>query len=341
LELTLQSLPRGGESNPLEVFARDVLQGLSRHPKVIPPRYFYDDEGSRLFQQITGLKEYYPTRCELEILQTYRCELAELFGDEPVELVELGPGDGTKTELLLRAFFDRGVTFEYVPIDISEAAIRELGAGFDRRFDRTPLTVRGIVAEYFDALRFLKSRQTNRYLVLFLGSNIGNLDRCEARQFLHDLRTALSPGDSLLIGIDLKKDVDVLTRAYNDSAGVTRACNFNLLRRINRELGADFDLDAFEHYGPYNVLRGRMESWLVSRRRQEVHVERLGRSFHFEAWEGIHVENSYKYDLTEIELLAESAHFEVVRHYTDRQGYFVDSLWRAAEPSSDPPLTQP
>jgi len=331
MELTLERLPRHGETAPVEAFARDVLKGLSGHPKSIPPCYFYDDEGSRLFQQITAIEEYYPTRCELQILQNHRGDLADVMDDDPFELIELGPGDGSKTERLLREFLDRGLRFEYVPIDISEAAVVGLGESFGRRLAGSPLAVRGVVAEYFDALRMLKGRQSCRCLVLFLGSNIGNLEVCEARQFLRDLRSALTPGDYLLVGFDLKKDLETLTRAYNDSAGVTAAFNYNLLARINRELGGTFDLDAFDHYGPYNVFRGRMESWLVSRRRQEVHIERLGRTFLFGPWEGVHVENSYKYDPADVESLAAMTGFELVRHFCDERRYFLDSLWRVPD----------
>jgi L-histidine N-alpha-methyltransferase len=308
-------------------FAGDVLTGLSRPRKSLPSIYFYDETGSRLFQQISELEEYYLTRSERQILETYAGELATQFAGGPFRLVELGAGDGGKTKILLRGFLRAGLQFEYLPVDICEEALVELTGSLHRQIPDREMRVHGIVAEYFDALSLLGRRPAERTVVLFLGSNIGNFEPRQARRFLRSVRRALSPGDRLLIGFDLKKDPEVLTRAYNDARGVTREFNFNLLARINRELGGEFDRKQFCHHGAYNVRLGRMESWLVSLQDQQVAIAELGRVFHFRRGEGIHVECSYKYDLPQIERLAAASGFEVRRQFFDRRQWFVDSLW--------------
>jgi dimethylhistidine N-methyltransferase len=310
-------------------FASDVLDGLCSQPKKIPSRYFYDDRGSQLFRQIMELDEYYLTRCEAEILERAKSLIGDLFLGRPFRLVELGPGDGQKTKTLLRHLAHRGLECRYVPVDICEEILVHLTDSLEPVISSSSIDVRGIVAEYSDALNLLNERTAERNLVLFLGSNIGNFHFQEARQFLDDLRASLNVGDYLLIGFDLKKDLEVLYRAYNDSQGVTREFNFNLLDRINRELGGNFDRRRFIHYGPYNFTEGRMESWLVSTESQDVEIADLDRVFSFEPWEGIHVEYSYKYDLSQIKGLAKSSGFTVARNLFDSRRYFTDSLWRA------------
>lgn len=329
MQATYEVLPVRGRGSPAEAFARDVLQGLLAKPKSIPARCFYDERGSRLFQRITELPEYYLTRCERSILQQHTDQIAAAVAGGPFRLVELGAGDGTKTELLLRCFLARGQRFQYVPVDICRETIVDLAQSLRHRDGLAPLCLHGIVAEYFDALQMLSQRSVQRNLVLFLGSNIGNFDPFDARQFLRGLRESLNPGDLVLIGFDLKKDPEILHRAYNDSQGITCQFNLNLLDRINRELGGRFDRQRFYHYGSYNVLHSRMESWLVSSEAQKVEIDALREVVEFDAWEGIHVECSYKYDLSEIEAMADSAGFGVRDHLLDGQKYFVDSLWEA------------
>jgi L-histidine Nalpha-methyltransferase len=289
--------------------------------------YFYDAEGSRLFQQITELEEYYLTRCEAEILQTHAAEIAAVLPG-PFRLVELGAGDGQKTEILVRQLLARGLRFEYVPIDICRQSVLDLAASFRRRFDGS-LRVRGIVAEHFDGLASLGWASRRPNLVLFLGSSIGNFSHSAALQFFRRLRESLRLGDFVLVGFDLKKDPEILHRAYNDSEGVTRLFNLNLLERMNRELGGEFDLGRFAHYGAYNTRKACMESWLVSLEDQEVPIHGLGRSFSFRASEGIHVERSHKYDLAQIESFASAAGFRVHKHFFDHRGWFADSLWQS------------
>jgi len=303
-----------------------VLLGLYRSPKAIPSRHFYDEEGGRLFQAIMGLPEYYLTDCELEILETHRDRIAAHLGGGSFNLVELGAGDGKKTQVLLRAFLERGLDFRYVPIDICEPAVAELAGHCGRAFPQ--LAVEGLVSEYFDGLAWLAGLNDRRNVVLFLGSNIGNFGASEARVFLRSLWTSLNPGDLLLVGFDLKKDIDVLLRAYNDPQGVTARFNLNLLARINRELEADFRLERFEHYATYNVRTGAMESYVVSRERQAVTLGALRKSFSFEAWEPIHTEVSQKYLAADVAALAAETGFEAVEEMVDARGYFLDALWR-------------
>jgi L-histidine Nalpha-methyltransferase len=329
MQATYEVLDRSETQSGNQAFARDVLDGLSRTPKSIPSMYFYDAVGTRLFQRIMELEEYYPTRSEREILHAHAAEIAAPLSAGPFRLVELGVGDGRKTAVLLRHFLQAGLQFEYVPIDICRQAIIDATATLRRSLDGTPLRVRGIVAEYFDALAAFRRRGAARNLVLFLGSNIGNFTARESRRLLQSLRQALAAGDCLLLGFDLKKDLAVLHRAYNDAKGVTREFNLNLLDRLNRELGASFDRRRFGHYGSYNVEQGCMESWLVSLQEQEVPIRALGRAFAFRAWEGIHVERSHKYDLAQIESLAAATGFRVRQHFFDARRYFADSLWQA------------
>ena len=312
-------------------FARDALLGLSARPKRLPSSYFYDDRGSRLFQRITRLEEYYLTRCEREILQTYAGEISDAVGDEPFRLVEAGAGDGQKTEILLREFVRRRVPMEYSPIDICRPALVQLLDRLRAKFTPGAFRMHALAGDYFDALRVLRTQNTMRNLVLFLGSSIGNFNHDQATQFLRRLRRTLRPGDLTLIGFDLKKELPVMQAAYDDSLGVTREFNLNLLERMNRELDADFDREAFSHRAAYNSAEGCMESFLVSRDAATVTVGALDRQFRFAAGEAMQVESSYKYDLPTIERFAAECGFRVRQHFFDRRHYFTDSLWEAVD----------
>jgi L-histidine Nalpha-methyltransferase len=314
-----------------DAFARDVLIGLSAARKFIPCKYFYDARGSALFDRITELPEYYPTRCELEILERDKETIARHVGEAPFNLVELGPGCGAKTLLLLSHLNRRGLDFQYVPIDISESAMRSLLAMLGARLPGQ--RVLGLVAEYQEGLRWLNRRDGRRNVVLFLGSSIGNFTPGEASAFMLDLWNSLRHDDLVLTGFDLKKDVDLLLRAYNDAQGVTRQFNLNLLGRINRELGGHFELSRFEHFGTYNAATGAMESYLLSLAQQSVLIEDLGRSFSFEPWEPVHTEFSHKFLLTDIDRLACATGFRVVAHLSDARGFFADSLWSVDKPA--------
>ena len=306
-------------------FILDVLGGLSSEPKMLPCKYFYDEEGDRLFRRITELPEYYLTNCEHEILEKYKGEIGKALDVDEFNLIELGAGDGTKTKVLLEHFLEQDQSVTYIPIDICQAAIENLIEKFKTCSINVPID--GLVAEYSMGLKWLSSERSMRNLILFLGSNIGNFTKLETRLFLQKLKDGMNPGDFLLIGFDLKKDIELLNRAYNDSENVTTEFNLNILRRINRELGADFDIDGFEYHGNYDISSGTIESYLVSKKSQTVNIDALNQSFSFDKFEAIHTESSHKYLDSEIQQLALDAGFEVVRNFTDSRGYFLDSLW--------------
>ena len=317
----------------MEEFAHDVRLGLTAEPKELSSRWFYDTRGSEIFQDITNLEEYYLTRCEYEILRDNRDrisnlvrESARLVPEQAVNLVELGSGDGHKSFLLIEQFLKDQLNFEYVPIDISHGALVTL---MDSLREKHPDTrARALEADYFRALGWLNQNSRERNFVLFLGSNIGNFNPRATHGFLCRLWSVLNAGDLVLIGFDLKKEISVLRGAYDDDSGVTREFNLNLLRRINRELDADFEPEQFDHYAVYNPMLSAMESYLISARPQEVHIGRLNRTFSFETAEPIHMEYSYKYYRRDIQALAENNGFEVVQNIEDSRGYFVDSIWR-------------
>lgn len=319
-----------------DAFALDVLVGLSAPRKSLPSKYFYDEAGSALFKKITALPEYYLTGCETEILSEHGEDIARFADGGAFHLIELGAGFSEKTLMLLACFVDADLDFQYVPIDISEPAMREL---MDALAERLPLLeAHGLVSDYFNGIKWLNNRYRQKNLVLFLGSSIGNFPYNEARFFLRNLWNCLNHEDLVLIGFDMKKDIDVLLRAYNDAQGVTRAFNLNLLRRINRELGGRFDLNAFRHFGTYDVFSGAMESYLVSLEKQSVFIQEIGRSFSFEPWEPIHTEYSYKYLLSDIERLAGDAGFKILKTFSDSKRYFTDAVWRVHKPGAARPL---
>jgi dimethylhistidine N-methyltransferase len=309
-----------------ETFALDVLIGLSETPKRIPSKYFYDSRGSHLFEAITELPEYYLTRCEFEIFEKNKAEIAKVLSGELFNLVELGPGDARKTQVLIEHCLKKGIQFQYVPIDISESAMQDLVKSLGEKFP--DLSVYGLVSGYSNALKWLKNLELRHNFVFFLGSNIGNFNRAAARVFLRSLWNALNADDYLLIGFDLKKDIDLLLRAYNDSQGITRSFNLNLLRRINEELGGNFDLSKFRHYADYDVFSGAMESYLVSLEKQKVFIQEIGQSFEFEPWEPIHTEYSYKYLESDIQLLAQETGFGPFTQLYDSNRYFTDCIWQ-------------
>jgi len=308
-----------------DAFALDVLVGLSSMPKSISSKYFYDARGSELFREICLLPEYYLTERELEILERQSAKILGAIGSGPINLVELGAGFSQKTIALLDELIKAGIAFQYVPIDISESAMTGLVKSLGELFPQ--LEVNGLVTDYFNGLKWLNRRYRQKNLVLFLGSSIGNFTYKNACFFLRNLWNCINHEDVALIGFDMKKDIDLLLRAYNDAEGLTREFNLNLLQRINCELGGHFDLSKFRYFGTYNVSSGAMESYLVSQEKQTVSIDAIGRSFPFEPWEPLHTEYSYKYLASDIEQLATSTGFKVRCHLHDSRHFFVDSLW--------------
>jgi dimethylhistidine N-methyltransferase len=312
-----------------ESFALDVLVGLSESRKSIPSKYLYDSEGSRLFDEITSLPEYYLTESEKETLSRNLDSISRYISGQKFNLVEFGAGDGSKAGILIDGFIDRGLEFRYVPIDISHAAMSGLAESLHTKYPSLELS--GLVSEYFTGIKYLNNNSQRRNLVLFLGSNIGNFSHAQARFFLRNLWNGLNDGDYLLIGFDLKKDIEMLLWAYNDRQGVTAKFNLNVLKRINRELGGQFDISKFRHFGTYDVFSGAMESYLVSLDEQRVPIDAIGRDFHFYPWEPIHTEYSYKYLVSDIDILARETGFVVKEHMTCPRGFFVDSIWQVTK----------
>jgi dimethylhistidine N-methyltransferase len=297
-------------------FLDDVLHGLSRPRKWLPCKYLYDAAGSRLFDRICDLDEYYPTRAETAILQARRHEIARLAGPGAA-LVELGSGSSVKVRILLDAL---EAPAAYVPIDISRAHL--LAAAADLAADHPGLPVVPVCADYTRPFPLPEAAAgpPARKLGFFPGSTIGNFDPPDARDFLSSVAETLGPGAGLVIGVDLKKDPAILRAAYDDAEGVTAAFNLNLLHRINTELGGDFDPEAFAHEARWNEPAGRIEMHLVSRAPQTAHV--AGRAFAFEPGETVHTENSHKYALPEFRSLAEAAGWRPVEAWTDEAGLF-------------------
>ncbi len=309
-------------------FATDVKTGLTSYPKQLLSKYFYDAEGSRIFQQIMQLDVYYPTNKEYEILETHKDTLLYLFQSKgiPFDLIELGAGDGLKTKILLKHYASKQATFRYSPIDISNSVLIQLEQELQEELP--DVNVHALVGDYFTALGRLQHENGFRKILLFMGGNIGNFSAMEARTFLCKMNQFMDPGDLIIIGADLRKNPRVILQAYDDPQGITREFNLNLLRRINRELGADFNVDQFTHYPFYNIETGEVRSYLVSKIEQEVYLSALELTIHFDAWEYTHTEISKKYTISELEQLAHSCGFEVEDHLYDKDQYFVNTIWR-------------
>ena len=322
----------------LSQFASDVLEGLSSSPKHLSSRYFYDDEGSRLFREIMKLREYYLTRAEMRVFTEQKAAICEAFTTRymegtadrdvrvPIDLIELGAGDGTKTAVLVEQLIANGVDFTYRPIDISQDANDALAARFREKFPE--LRIDPLTGDYFKVLGTLKSETGRRKVLMFLGSNIGNFLRDQAVKFFRELRAVMNDDDRLFVGFDMQKDPRMILAAYDDAQGVTSAFNLNLLRRINRELGADFDLEKFSHYAQYHPIECAARSYLISREKQTVTVDALKRSFEFEQWEPIFMEISQKYTHAMIDELAGDGGFEIEREFFNGEDFYIDSLWR-------------
>ncbi|GAA0541059.1 dimethylhistidine N-methyltransferase [Rhizomicrobium palustre] len=306
----------------LSDFAEDFLEGLSRTPKTLPAKYFYDEAGSELFEEICRLPEYYPTRVETALLKAHAAEMARLAGPNAV-LVELGAGALRKVEILLDAL---EAPRAYVPVDISGPFLHDRARQL--RQNRPSLLVEPVEADFTAEFFWPASSSAAERIGFFPGSTIGNFTPQEASHFLKRLRPHLS---ALLIGVDLVKNPAVLHAAYNDSQNITAAFNKNILARANRELETSFDLSAFDHYAFYHPFHQRIEMHLVSRKAQNVFV--LGRDIRFHSGESIHTENSYKYTLDGFQTLAMSCGFVPVKSWTDAEQRF--SLhWLEAEPKA-------
>jgi dimethylhistidine N-methyltransferase len=296
-------------------FRDEVLSGLSKSPRRLPYKFFYDEHGAQLFQQICDLPEYYITRTEIEILRLYGSEMANALGPE-IELIGLGTGAGTKTRILLEELREPRV---YVPIDISKEQLDRSAARFRKMFPN--LQILPVAADYLEPFELPLPRQlSSRSVVYFPGSTIGNFEPDAAGEFLTRLVELAGEGGGLLIGVDLQKDRHVIEAAYNDSAGVTAKFNKNLLARINRELGADFNLAHWQHYAVYDPAEGRIEIYLLSETNQTVKID--DRPFQFRAGEKILTEYSYKHTIGGFITLARQAGFHFEQVWTDDARWF-------------------
>lgn len=300
--------------------ARDARQGLTSSPKTLPPKYFYDARGSRLFEKITRLPEYYQTRAERTIL--VRLAPALIRRLKSTALIEFGSGSASKTRVLLDAMRTAGLLQGYGPVDVSEEASRRAAAELLAAYPE--LRVEGVIGD-FEHPRDLPFPGRRR-LLAFLGSTIGNLEPGEGTEFLRAVAAEMSPADAFLIGFDLVKDRAVLERAYNDAAGVTADFNLNMLRVLNRELGANFELSAFRHHAFYDVERARIEMHLASRERQVVRIRDLGLEVGFEPDETLRTELSYKYTRESAEALLSAGGLEPVLWETDPASLFALGL---------------
>ncbi|MFD1257246.1 L-histidine N(alpha)-methyltransferase [Mucilaginibacter terrae] len=326
-EHTLVTDQQTNQQDLNQQFFEDVMAGLTASPKYLEAKYFYDAAGDELFQEIMNAPEYYPTNCELEIFteQTEALAQAIMADGSPFDLIELGAGDAMKSAHLLRHLLDKQITFTYVPIDISGHVINYLNETLPQTLPGLQLT--GLTGDYFDMLKEAAQLSERRKVVLFLGSNIGNMPVADAEGFCEEMRKHLSIGDSVLIGVDLKKDPRTVLAAYNDAQGFTRQFNLNLLTRINRELQANFNLDQFEHYPTYDPETGACKSYLISLSDQQVNF--CDETILFKKDEYIYMEISQKYTVEQTNQMAADAGFKPVHYFIDSKSWFLDSVWLA------------
>ncbi|WP_017444018.1 L-histidine N(alpha)-methyltransferase [Gayadomonas joobiniege] len=307
-------------------FLQDVWQGLSSKQKYLESKYFYDENGDVIFQKIMDCSDYYLTRCEMDILKNKTAELAFPITapGTPFDLIELGAGDASKTYFLLKHLLKSNADFVYKPIDISGHILDVLEDNLSQQLPN--LKVAPCEGDYFQALDRICQTSNRRKIVLFLGSNIGNMQLDESESFCQQMAHHLNPGDFAIVGFDLKKNPKTILKAYDDDEGVTSEFNLNLLHRINRDLDGNFDLKQFEHYQNYDPLTGACRSFLVSLTEQTVTI--AGRDFYFAKDEAIYMEVSQKYSPEDIDELAERSGFKTVSHCYDHKKWYMDAIWK-------------
>jgi len=308
-------------------FYKDVMQGLQSSPKYLESKYFYDERGDELFQQIMNCEDYYLTNCEMEILKTQSADIASTIfaAEKNFDVIELGAGDCSKSVYLLRQILRRNKSFTFFPVDISKHVIDLIEEDLPKKV--RGINIKGLNGEYIEMLKKANQLSSKRKVVLFMGSNIGNMNYDESIAFLKEVRSCLHKGDCLLIGFDLKKDPQIILNAYNDKKGITREFNLNLLRRINNELNADFAIENFMHFPVYNPESGECKSYLVSKCKQQVSIGDT-EIIDFDANETIDMEISTKYSINQINEIASQSGFESVEDFYDSKQWFVDVLWK-------------
>ena len=304
----------------------DVIQGLIKTPKSLPPKYFYDDRGSELFEQICDLPEYYPTRTEAWILNEYAHEIAEITG--ACELVELGSGSSTKTHFLLNAYQKVATlltdslpdAFSYIPVDVSGGILKTSVLHLQQKYSN--LSIEGLLGTYDEALVYLGKNHRRSRMIFFLGSSIGNFIPSESNDFLGKVSHALTKGDYFLLGLDLQKPKQILEAAYNDSQQVTAAFNLNMLAHLNWRFRGDFDLDLFTHQAIYNQIDHQIEMYLYARSPHQASLDILDLKVQFQAGESILTEISRKFDLAAVQVQLRSQGLETIKIWTDPQQWF-------------------
>ena len=311
--------------NDAQTLAQHVLQGLKAPQKALSSAWFYDDEVSRLFQSIMASPEYYLTRVEHALLRERADELARWIDADrlPLDLIELGSGDGEKTLTLCQVLHEHDVDCTYRPMDVSSHALAELSQRFERHLPEMALAP--MLGDYFEQWPAISAQR--RQVAMLLGSNLGNLDEASAVALLQRFRSQLREGDVLLLGLDLVKDPHTIEAAYDDAQGITAAFNLNLLRRLNRELGMDFDLGQFSHFASYCPLQSVVRSFLVSSVEQVVRSTVLDAEFHFAAGETLYTEQSQKYTTQSIARLAQLSGFQNTQLITDERHWYALAVW--------------
>lgn len=314
--------------NRTEVFKNDVQKGFTDYPKHLSSKYIYDKNGNRLFQDIMAMPEYYLTDAEMDIISSNKLKIGELFRDceNGLDLIELGAGDGKKTKILLKYMSDNQFNFIYKPIDISENAVHSLTETL--ALELPDLETEPIVGEYFESLERIQNLNERKKVILFLGSNIGNMEHSQAIDFLGKLNELMNDDDLLFIGMDQKKDPEKILSAYDDKTGITAAFNKNILERINKELGGNFDVSKFKHWETYNPESGTAKSYLLAIEPMKVYIESLELTVLFDAWESIHIEISQKYDDASAAEIALMSNFEIVKTFTDSKGYYKNYVFK-------------
>lgn len=309
-------------------FEEDIYQGLTEFPKHLSSKYFYDVKGDKLFQDIMNMPEYYLTDCEFEIFEQHKEEIANQFSttSEKFSLIELGAGDGKKTKILLKQLIENNTAFKYQPIDISQNVLNQLEGSLKNEVP--DLEVEIGQGTYLEALEKIHLKNGVRKVILFLGSNIGNLLHPQAIEFLKSIQELMSADDLFFVGFDQKKNPQTILDAYNDKTGITEAFNKNVLTRVNTEMGADFDLDSFLHWEVYNPETGTAKSYLVSKEEQSVHIEKLNLKVDFKPWETIHTEISQKYDDETITWLAEKSGLQIETFFGNENDYYRNYIFK-------------
>mgnify|MGYP000005420113 CR=1 FL=1 len=309
-------------------FEQDVYEGLTAEPKHLSSKYFYDKKGDKLFQDIMNMPEYYLTDAEYDVLDRHKKEISILFSEHSsnFNLIELGAGDGKKTKLLLRHLSENNIPFKYLPIDISQNALDQLEKSLQHELPK--VQVQKQQGTYFEVLADIAKMTDSKKVILFLGSNIGNLLHPQAISFLTSVQELMADDDLFFVGFDQKKNPQTILDAYNDQTGITAAFNKNVLARINADLGGNFDLDNFLHWEVYDPESGTAKSYLVSKKEQQVRINQLDLDVAFRPWETIHTEISQKYDDQTVTWLAEQSGLEIKTQFTDSKKQYKNYVFK-------------